>query len=162
GGSPRQFGVSAGEFHEFNQKRGEHWPFSMLATSTHDTKRSEDVRARLDVLSEMPKAWSRNVFRWRRANRARKRLLADGRHVPDWNEEYLLYQTLAGTWPFEAQSASPSRDYVERIQQYMTKAVHEAKVHLSWINTDPAYIEALRRFIEKILAGGTHSRPNAF
>jgi (1->4)-alpha-D-glucan 1-alpha-D-glucosylmutase len=162
GGSPRQFGIPVSEFHEANRKRSEHWPFSMLATSTHDTKRSEDVRARLDVLSEMPKTWSRNVFRWRRANRARKRLLGDGRHVPDWNEEYLLYQTLAGSWPFEAQSASPSQEYVERIQQYMTKAVHEAKVNLSWINTDPAYIDALRHFIEKILSPGTSSRPNAF
>jgi (1->4)-alpha-D-glucan 1-alpha-D-glucosylmutase len=162
GGSPRQFGIPVSEFHESNRKRREHWPFSMLATSTHDTKRSEDVRARLDVLSEMPKTWSRNVFRWRRANRARKRLLGDGRHVPDWNEEYLLYQTLAGTWPFEAQSAPPSQEYVERIQHYMTKAVHEAKVNLSWINTDPPYLEALRQFIEKILSPGTGSRPNAF
>jgi (1->4)-alpha-D-glucan 1-alpha-D-glucosylmutase len=88
--------------------------------------------------------------------------LGDGRNVPDWNEEYLLYQTLAGTWPFEAQTAQPSPEYVERIQQYMTKAVHEAKVNLSWINTDPAYIEALRQFIAKILAPGTRSRPNAF
>jgi (1->4)-alpha-D-glucan 1-alpha-D-glucosylmutase len=162
GGSPRQFGIPVSEFHDSNQKRMEHWPFAMLATSTHDTKRGEDVRARLDVLSEMPKAWSRNVYRWRRANRARKRLLGDGRNVPDWNEEYLLYQTLAGTWPFEAQTAQPSHEYVERIQQYMTKAVHEAKVNLSWINTDPAYIEALRQFIAKILAPGTRSRPNAF
>jgi (1->4)-alpha-D-glucan 1-alpha-D-glucosylmutase len=162
GGSPRQFGIPVAEFHEANRKRAEHWPFSMLATSTHDTKHSEDVRARLDVLSEMPKTWGRNVFRWRRANRARKRLLGDGRYVPDWNEEYLLYQTLAGTWPFEAQSAHPSQEYLERIQRYMTKAVHEAKVNLSWINTDPAYIEALRQFIEKILAPGTRSRPNAF
>ncbi len=160
GGSPKQFGISVETFHQENRKRGERWPFSMLATSTHDTKRSEDVRARLDVLSEIPKAWGAQVFRWRRANRAKKRLLGDGRYVPDLNEEYLLYQTLVGTWPNGSMFAS--KDYVERIKQYMTKAVHEAKVNLSWISTDPAYVEALQHFVERILTPGTRSRPNSF
>lgn len=159
GGSPKRFGVSADDFHRANEKRTEQWPCSMLATSTHDTKRSEDVRARLDVLSEMPKAWSAQVFRWRRANRAKKRLLGDGRYVPDFNEEYLLYQTLVGTWRLDSEE---SKEYVERIKQYMTKAVHEAKVNLSWISTDPAYVEALQAFVEKILAAGTRARPNSF
>ena len=159
GGSPKQFGVAVDEFHRENRKRGEQWPFSILATSTHDTKRSEDVRSRLDVLSEVPKAWSAQVFRWRRANRAKKRLLSDGRYVPDLNEEYLLYQTLAGTWPFDS---VVGKEYVERIKQYMTKAVHEAKVNLSWISTDPAYVEALQHFVERILAPRTRSRPNSF
>jgi (1->4)-alpha-D-glucan 1-alpha-D-glucosylmutase len=162
GSSPKQFGVSVDEFHQQNLRRAEHWPFSMLATSTHDTKRSEDVRARLDVLSEMPKAWSGQVFRWRRANRSRKRMLGDGRTVPDFNEEYLLYQTLVGTWPFDFAAIEKRRQYTERIQQYMTKAVHEAKVNLSWINPDPAYVEALQQFVEKILAPGISRRPNAF
>jgi (1->4)-alpha-D-glucan 1-alpha-D-glucosylmutase len=162
GGSPRQFGTSAEEFHRRNIERAKHWPFSVLATSTHDTKRSEDVRARLDVLSEMPKAWGAQVFRWRRVNRSRKRLLSDGRTVPDLNEEYLLYQTLAGTWPFSFSTPESRREYVERIQQYMNKAVHEAKVNLSWINPDPAYAEGLRQFIAGILRAGTRSRPNAF
>ncbi len=95
GGSPADFGISVGEFHEANQERAEHWPHSMLSTSTHDTKRSEDVRARLDVLSEMPGAWASQVMKWRRINRARKVKLSDGRVVPDSNEEYLLYQTSA-------------------------------------------------------------------
>jgi len=162
GGSLKQFGISIGQFHQANQKRAEQWPFTMLATSTHDTKRSEDVRARLDTLSEMSKAWSRNVFRWRRANRTRKRLLSDGRYVPDLNEEYLLYQTLVGTWPFTFVTAEERREYVERIKSYMTKAVHEAKINLSWINTDPAYVEALQQFVEKALTPGTRARPNAF
>ena len=162
GGSPRQFGISVDEFHSGNIKRAEHWPYSMLATSTHDTKRSEDVRARLDVLSEMPKFWGAQVFKWRKANRTRKRLLADGRHVPDLNEEYLLYQTLIGSWPFSFASDDARNNYTARIQQYMTKAVHEAKVNLSWINDDPAYVEALQQFITRVLSPGTRSRPNSF
>jgi len=162
GGSPRQFGITADEFHSGNLKRAESWPYSMLATSTHDTKRSEDVRARLDILSEMPKTWAANALRWRRANRLRKRMLPDGRQVPDFNEEYLLYQTLAGSWPFDLGPEAASAEYVERIQQYMAKAVHEAKINLSWISDDPAYVEALRQFIEKILVSGTPARPNAF
>jgi len=169
GGSLKQFGVRAEEFHQANRQRREHWPFSMLATSTHDTKRGEDVRARLDVLSEMPKVWSGQALRWRRANRARKRLLGDGRRVPDLNEEYLLYQTLVGTWPFALSAHGTGnldvrahQEYVRRIQQYMTKAIHEAKVNLSWINTDPAYVAAMQQFVEKILAPGSRTRLNAF
>ena len=161
GGSPRQFGVTPDEFHSRNLKRAEDWPYSMLATSTHDTKRSEDVRARLDVLSEMPKLWGAQVFKWRKANRTRKRLLPDGRRVPDLNEEYLLYQTLVGSWPFAFQEHQPE-EYISRIKQYMTKAVHEAKVNLSWINDDPAYVEALQHFVEKVLSPGTRGRSNSF
>lgn len=162
GGSPKQFGVSVDEFHSGNAKRAESWRYSMLATSTHDTKRSEDVRARLNVLSEIPKLWGSQVFKWRKTNRTRKRLLAEGRPVPDLNEEYLLYQTLAGSWPFAFSSEQERESYIDRIKQYMTKAVHEAKVNLSWINDDPAYVEALQLFIAKILSAGTRSRPNTF
>src|SRR5437016_3208976 len=162
GGSPKQFGISMDEFHEGNLKRAAHWPFSMLATSTHDTKRSEDVRARLNVLSEMPKPWASQTFKWRKTNRTRKRMIADGRSVPDLNEEYFLYQTLVGSWPFDFHLEQVRKSYIERIKQYMTKAVHEAKVNLSWINDDPNYVEALQLFIEKILSPGPRSRPNAF
>jgi (1->4)-alpha-D-glucan 1-alpha-D-glucosylmutase len=162
GGSPRQFGITTDEFHSGNLKRAESWPYSMLATSTHDTKRSEDVRARLDVLSEMPKTWAAHALRWRRTNRLRKRMLPDGRQVPDANEEYLLYQTLIGSWPFDMSTEALREEYVERIQQYMSKAVHEAKVNLSWISDDPTYVDALRQFIERILVSGTSARPNAF
>jgi (1->4)-alpha-D-glucan 1-alpha-D-glucosylmutase len=162
GGSPKQFGIAVPEFHQRNLEHAAYWPFSMLATSTHDTKRSEDVRARLDVLSEMPKAWSRQVLHWRRVNRSRKRLLSDGRTVPDLNEEYLLYQTLVGTWPLKYTAPEERSKYVERIQQYMGKAVHEAKVNLSWINPDPAYVDALHKFIEGILRQASPSRANTF
>ncbi|HET9366066.1 MAG TPA: malto-oligosyltrehalose synthase, partial [Candidatus Angelobacter sp.] len=163
GGSPRQFGNTVQEYHEGNRKRAEHWPFSMLATSTHDSKRSEDVRARLDALSEMPKTWGAQVFKWRKANRNRKRLLADGRKAPDANEEYFLYQTLVGSWPFDFTGANGSRqNYVDRIKQYMTKAVHEAKVNLSWINDDPQYVETLQLFIDRILLPGSSGRTNVF
>ncbi len=97
--SPAEFGIPISEFHRGNQERAERWPASMLATSTHDTKRSEDVRARLDVLSEMPNAWAAQVMKWRRINRNRKVTLTDGRVVPDNNEEYFLYQTIVGAWP---------------------------------------------------------------
>jgi len=156
GGSPKKFGTSLTEFHSGNLKRVERWPASMLATSTHDTKRSEDVRARLNVLSEMPKLWSAFVMRARRLNRNKKMTISDGRVVPDRNEEYLLYQTLVGIWPWKSEATNRS-ELVKRVQDYMTKAVHEAKVNLSWVNPNPEYVEALRKFIAEILNG----RPRA-
>jgi (1->4)-alpha-D-glucan 1-alpha-D-glucosylmutase len=162
GGSPRQFGVSIDEFHAGNNKRAADWPYSMLATSTHDTKRSEDVRGRLDVLSEMPRLWGAQAVSWRKANRLHKRPLADGRYVPDLNEEYFLYQTLVGSWPFSFESADQRSSYIDRIKQYMAKAVHEAKVNLSWINDDPAYVEALENFVEKALSPASAGHPNSF
>lgn len=161
GGSPRQFGVSTDEFHRGNAERAAKWPHSMLATSTHDTKRSEDARTRLDVLSELPRPWAAQVMRWRRANRTRKRVLSDGRAVPDHNEEYLLYQTLVGSWPFRFEGGQDEETFIRRIQQYMNKAVHEAKVNLSWVNPNPEYTEALEEFVRRILASGTR-RPNVF
>lgn len=159
GGSPKHFGISMAEFHAGNAMRAERWPASMLATSTHDTKRSEDVRARLNVLSETPKLWSAFVMRARRLNRGKKITISDGRTVPDANEEYLLYQTLVGIWPWT--SADGERDQlIQRVQDYMTKAVHEAKVNLSWVNQNPEYVEALRNFIAAILGEG--SRFNNF
>jgi (1->4)-alpha-D-glucan 1-alpha-D-glucosylmutase len=162
GGSPRQFGITVDEFHSGGLKRAENWPYSMLATSTHDTKRSEDTRTRLDVLSEMPRTWAAQALKWRKTNRLRKRMLPDGRLAPDFNEEYFLYQTLIGSWPFDFSVDSARAEYIERIQQYMTKAVHEAKINLSWISDDPAYVEALQHFIEKILQPGNSSQPNIF
>lgn len=170
GGSPREFGIDLQEFHHANRKRREDWPSSMLATSTHDTKRSEDVRMRLDVLSEMPRPWAAAAMRWRRANRGKKRGLSDGRVVPDPNEEYMLYQALTGTWPVRMDNGKPTATlskeerqvFIQRIQEYVTKAVHEAKVNLSWVNQNPEYVESLQRFIERILTPGTESRPNRF
>ena len=162
GSSPKEFGVSIDEFHEGNLERMRDWPHSMLTTSTHDSKRSEDVRARLNVLSEMPQGWGAQALRWRRANRSRKRTLSDGRVVPDHNEEYLLYQTLAGAWPFDIDRPGARQEFTERIAQYMTKAVHEAKVNLSWTNQNPEYVEALRQFITDVLKPGNSGRHNRF
>jgi (1->4)-alpha-D-glucan 1-alpha-D-glucosylmutase len=170
GGSPREFGVEPDEFHRANAKRLESWPSSMLSTSTHDTKRSEDVRMRLDVLSELPRPWAAQAMRWRRINRTKKKTLSDGRTVPDANEEYLLYQTLVGTWPVKLLNGEPSAelnddersDYIKRIQAYMSKALHEAKLNLSWVNPNQEYVDAMNRFIERILTPGTEARPNSF
>jgi (1->4)-alpha-D-glucan 1-alpha-D-glucosylmutase len=160
GGSPDEFGVAVDEFHRGNLERGERYPNSMLLTSSHDTKRSEDVRSRLDVLSEIPGAWSAAVMRWRRMNEGKKITISDGRIVPDLNEEYLLYQTLVGAWPF---SADDSREqFTSRIQQYMNKAVHEAKVNLSWVNDNPEYVAALNQFIASILTPSDGGRRNPF
>lgn len=162
GGSPAEFGLPVEEFHRGNAERAENWPYSMLATSTHDTKRSEDVRARMNVLSEMPRLWGANVMHWRRMNRPRKRVISDGRLVPDFNEEYLLYQTLVGAWPLHMNTSEERNDFVQRIKAYMTKAVHEGKVNLSWVNQNPEYVEALERFIDRILCPGREGRLNHF
>ncbi len=160
GCTPAEFGISVDDFHAGNLERGRQWPFSMLTSSTHDTKRSEDVRARLNVLSEMPKSWAAQVMRWRRLNRSHKHILADGRSVPDFNEEYFLYQTLVGTWPLQFETEQARLEFVRRIQQYMTKAVHEAKVNLSWVNQDPEYVSALEGFVAQAL--GAEGSPTRF
>ncbi len=163
GGSPEHFGTSLEQFHRANAARAGTWSASMLSTSTHDTKRSEDVRARLNVLSEMPRLWSTEVMRFRRVNRAKKEELSDGRTPPDPNEEYLLYQTLLGTWPLEGLADPELREqFTKRIQAYMTKAIHEAKVNLSWVNQNPEYTEALQDFVAAILEPGSARRPNHF
>jgi (1->4)-alpha-D-glucan 1-alpha-D-glucosylmutase len=160
GGSPSVFGVSLDEFHHANALRSRRWPASMLASSTHDTKRSEDVRARLDVLSEIPKQWSQQAMRWKRTNQPKKIELGDGRIVPDANEEYFLYQTLVGTWP--SGMAEPDQAYLERISAYVEKALHEAKRNLSWINPDAEYVDAVKRFIREIVARKRKNAPNFF
>jgi len=162
GGSPREFGRPVEEFHRANLHRLERLPNCMLTTSTHDSKRSEDVRARLNVLSEMPRQWSDAVMRFRRSNRKKKISISDGRIVPDNNEEYLLYQTLVGTWPFHTSNGDHYQDFVQRMQQYMNKAVHEAKVNLSWVNDNPEYVKALEEFVQHILERDEHRRASSF
>jgi (1->4)-alpha-D-glucan 1-alpha-D-glucosylmutase len=162
GGSPAEFGISLEEFHRGNEIRAQQWPNSMLSTSTHDTKRSEDVRARLDVLSEIPRQWSAHVMKWRRMNRARKIQIPDGRLVPDNNEEYLLYQTIVGALPTRMESERELSEFVARIQQYMEKAAHEAKINVSWLNPNPAYIDALKEFVARILSPRLRGRANPF
>ncbi len=162
GGSPGKFGITLPDFHQANRARAEGWPDSMLATSTHDTKRSEDVRARLDVLSEMPNSWAAQVMKWRRINRNRKPELSDGRTVPDDNEEYFLYQTLVGAWPLSMESEHERAEFVGRIQQYMEKVVHESKVNVSWLNPNPEYVAGMNEFLEKILSPSYRGKNNLF
>jgi (1->4)-alpha-D-glucan 1-alpha-D-glucosylmutase len=150
GGEPALIGVSPGRFHERNRDRQESWPHSLSATSTHDTKRGEDTRARINVLSEMPEEWNRAVYRWRELNRALKATV-EGAEAPDANEEYLLYQTLVGTWPLAALDDEGRAEYTGRLQDYMQKALKEAKLHTSWINPDESYERAVREFVASVL-----------
>jgi len=150
GGEPKHFGVSVAAFHHHNQERAQNWPHTMLSSSTHDSKRSEDVRARIDGLSEVPAEWRARVRRWARINRSKKRLL-DDRPAPSGNDEYLLYQTLVGVWPLEALDESALSGFRERIQAYMLKAVREAKQHTSWINPDTEYEKAVADFVQALL-----------
>ena len=150
GGEPAIFGVSVARFHRRNQDRQETWPHTLAASATHDTKRSEDVRARINALSEMPEEWNRAIHRWRELNRAQK-VTYDGAHVPDANEEYLLYQTLVGTWPLREMSADEHAAYVARVQDYMFKALKEAKLHTSWVNPDTWYEQGVREFVQSVL-----------
>jgi (1->4)-alpha-D-glucan 1-alpha-D-glucosylmutase len=151
GGEPDHFGVTPERLHAWMARRAERWPHGLSATSTHDTKRSEDVRARLNVLSELPGAWKQAASRWARFNR-RGRSMIDEQSYPSRNEEYLLYQTLLGTWPLEAMNSAEERDYRDRIVAYMHKAMREAKVYTSWINPSEPHEQAMTRFVETVLA----------
>ena len=179
GGNPERFGLPIDAFHRQNAERLTSWPHAMLTTSSHDTKRSEDVRARINVLSEMPRDWERAIQRWQSMNRAKKVEL-DGAEVPDPQEEYLLYQTLIGTWllqpvdeeahaqfvqrierymqtlisawPLQPMDEEAHAQFVQRIERYMEKALKEAKLHTSWINPNEAYDQAVRQFVRDILS----------
>ena len=153
GGEPARYGESVAAFHEKNARRLERWPDSLVCTSTHDTKRGEDVRARISVLSEVPAAWAAHVRRWRMIGRRFKREV-DGRVAPDRNDEYLLYQTLIGAWP-DRDTAGTAGPFVERVCRYMEKATKEAKRHTSWVNPNAAYDQALREFVIRLLGAGS-------
>jgi (1->4)-alpha-D-glucan 1-alpha-D-glucosylmutase len=151
GGEPDHFGGTPERLHAYFARRAERWPHALSTTSTHDTKRSEDVRARLNVLSELPGAWKQAVSRWARLNR-RGRSIIDDQSYPSRNEEYLLYQTLLGTWPLEAMTPEDEEGYRGRIVGYMHKAMREAKVYTSWINPSERHEQAMTRFVEAVLA----------
>jgi (1->4)-alpha-D-glucan 1-alpha-D-glucosylmutase len=159
GSDPARYGESVAAFHEKNARRLERWPESLVCTSTHDTKRSEDVRARISVLSEVPAAWAAHVRRWRMMGRRFKQEV-DGRAVPDRNDEYLLYQTLVGAWPADEADES-MESFAIRISQYMEKATKEAKRRTSWINPNAAYDRGVREFVNALLAPGSPF-PGAF
>jgi (1->4)-alpha-D-glucan 1-alpha-D-glucosylmutase len=147
GSNPGRFGCSLAQFHAFNDKRCKTWPHTLSATATHDTKRGEDVRARMNVLSEIPTEWKKNVRSWSRLNKTKKKRVR-GMPAPDANDEYFLYQTLIGAWPFR-ETEYPQ--FLERIKVYVVKAVREAKVHTAWLQPDMEYEEACVSFVESIL-----------
>ena len=151
GGEPMIPGATVDQFHRRIAERVSNWPGSMSTTGTHDTKRGEDLRARLNVLSEIPGVWESAVRRWQGMNEHARGEL-DGAAVPDANEEYLIYQTLVGTWPLEPLDGEARGEYVERIVRYLDKALREAKLHTSWLNPYVEYDQAVADFIRGILA----------
>ena len=165
GGAPdRPLDDAVGRLHTANGNRACSWPSALICTNTHDTKRSADLRARLDVLSECAPEWQRCVARWRRLNQ-RHRTTVKGRLAPDTNTEYLLYQTLIGLWPSPRSGRRiddlPDRGWLEsarqRLDQYMLKAAKEAKIRTSWTEPDETYESALKQFIAAVLSGGDDS-----
>jgi len=150
GGDPDVFGTAVNQFHADAEYRQKNWPHEMLASSTHDTKRSEDVRARINVISEMPSVWNKLIRRWSRINRNRRRMV-DGTAAPGPHAEYLLYQTLIGTWPAKPLDGDAHDEYAKRIGEYMIKASREAKRRTSWANPNEEYETALREFVVSIL-----------
>jgi len=140
GADPSRFGTPVTEFHTAMVERQRTYPHGLSATSTHDTKRGEDVRARINVLSEIPDEWRRRVSVWQKLNRSH-RTTVDAQPTPGANTEYLIYQTLVGAWPIG----------IERFRAYLLKAIHEAKSHTSWINPNTRYNDAITRFAEAIL-----------
>ncbi len=162
GGDLRRFGITAAEFHSANQERQRSWPHTMLATSTHDSKRSEDVRARINVLSEIPALWRLRLRDWKRFNRRYKRLVNE-QSAPSPNDEYLLYQTLVGAWPAQPLSDNGGDDsdwktFRDRIEAYMLKAIREAKRNTSWVNRNTEYEGAVSSFVKALLYPAAKNR----
>ncbi|HEX9191247.1 MAG TPA: malto-oligosyltrehalose synthase [Candidatus Deferrimicrobiaceae bacterium] len=147
GGNPDSAGIPVKAFHGRCVKMAARWPGSMNATSTHDTKRSEDVRARINVLSEIPEEWEKRLLLWSRRNAGAKRVV-DGVSTPDPNEEILLYQTLLGAWPLDERELPGLKG---RIESYMIKAVREAKTYSRWIRPHAAHENAVREFVACLL-----------
>ncbi len=154
GGEPRQPGLTIAAFHNRNRERVRRWPHAMLATATHDTKRGEDSRARIDVLSEIPGEWERGARRWAALN-SRWKVDLDDRRAPNRNDEYLLYQALIGAWPIELDE--PPFDpaalaaFTVRMQAYVVKAAREAKLSTSWANPSKEYEDAFVQFVGRLL-----------
>jgi (1->4)-alpha-D-glucan 1-alpha-D-glucosylmutase len=150
GSEPARFAETVGQFHEANARRAAERPRSMITTATHDTKRGEDARARIDVLSELPKYWEAAVSRWSRANRSAKSAV-DGEDAPDANDEYLFYQVLIGAWDFAREDADGLASLRERVQAYLLKAQREAKLKTSWLSPNTEYEKATADFIANVL-----------
>ena len=146
GGAPGEFALPLADFHAYNQHQQVHWPHNLNASSTHDTKRSEDVRSRLNVLSEMPEVWEKQVNAWKEMNADKKQA-----NIPTPNDEYFLYQTLVGAYPFD-EAELP--EFKERIQAYVLKAGREAKENTNWTDINGAYESGYAYFIEALLTRG--------
>jgi len=155
GGQPDSSGLSVGDFHQRNLARLQHWPHTLNATSTHDTMRSEDVRARVNVLSEIPQEWEQHLTQWKQWNE-RKKGRMNGLPVPEPNIEILLYQTLIGAWPLNEKEVP---EFKQRLKAYMVKAVREAKVFTNWLSPNSDYESSLIRFLESIMDG---TKENSF
>lgn len=155
GGNPERFGIPLEELHQFHQTRQQQWRHAMSATSTHDTKRGEDVRARINVLSEMPHEWQRQVQHWSELNRRHKQGTKTA-PMPDPNDEYAFYQTLIGAFPFQD---SEQESFIARIKDYVIKAIREAKIHTTWLHPNSAYETAFTDFVSAVL---TPAADNAF
>ncbi|MCD4781329.1 MAG: malto-oligosyltrehalose synthase [Candidatus Omnitrophica bacterium] len=154
GGDPGCFGITRHDFHHFNQQRFAQFPHTLNATATHDTKRGEDARARINVLSEIPEDWKNALKTWSKMNRARKRKI-DGAYIPDANDEYFIYQSMLGAFPFDL---SELDSFKQRLKDYTIKAIREAKVHTAWIKPDTVYEETCLAFIDKILNQDTDNK----
>lgn len=163
GGEPHHFGTTLAAFHHLAQNQARRWPQGMVCSATHDTKRGEDVRARLNVLSEIPEEWGQHVRRWITLNR-RHKILIDDSPAPTVDDEYLFYQTVIGAFPLEFTGDTlPDADamtvFRDRIVEYMLKAVREAKINSMWISFNEDYEDALKHFITGALDVG---KPNPF
>jgi (1->4)-alpha-D-glucan 1-alpha-D-glucosylmutase len=155
GGHPSHLGSPVPDFHAANAYRAANHPRSMITTATHDTKRGEDARVRLNVLSEIPQEWRKKLFEWSRLTASARTRLATT-FAPDRNDEFLFYQNLLAAWPPNATEASP--ELIERLSTYMAKAVKEAKVHSSWINPSNNYDAGVARYVERVLGGKESAR----
>jgi (1->4)-alpha-D-glucan 1-alpha-D-glucosylmutase len=153
GGDPRPSRAPAADFPVYVKLRQKDWPHAMNASTTHDTKRGEDVRARINVLSELPADWQKRLDQWAKLN-AKHRKLIDGAAMPDRNEEIFLYETLLGAWPFDGSH----RSFVGRLKEYAIKATREAMVHTRWTRPNLRHEQALERFIAAILKPGAKNK----
>ena len=157
GGMPERFGTPLETFHGQNIERSKAWPYALITTATHDTKRGEDTRQRINVLSEIPREWAERVRAWARMNKKKKTVI-DGVETPDRNDEYLLYQTLISAWPTEPMDERGRDAFIGRIRDHMLKASREAKVNTSWINPSGKYEEALIAFVHALLTPAEGNR----
>ncbi len=149
GGDAERMGTSPHELHSANAERRERWPRTMIATSTHDTKRGEDVRARLAVLSEMPEEWAARVRDWE-AHAQRHTRIVEDEMAPSAADRYLFFQTVLGAWPMDVPS-SPSAAFLDRLVAYAIKAAREAKQRTSWLSGHEGYEQALEAFVRGVL-----------